>query len=189
MADKPKISHFAAAGSSTSGSRQTNGPDRSGLGQLYPQPKTYEQIKQDSKQRQVSYRKHWPKYPHVAIAAYGSVVFGLLIWFASGLNNSWFSSSNSGLTISSVFFSFAIWLVLAVFIIVWVHYVNAQFSYFGGSIRLFWILYIVIMAALIIVWQSGWMWDYTHSMWVPVLTALHMIMVFITTRRIMGQAS
>jgi magnesium-transporting ATPase (P-type) len=191
MADKPKISHFVAASDSPTpapGSARVNDPDRSRLGQLYPQPKTYEQIKQESNKRQVTFRSRWPKYPYLNIAAYGSAVFGLMTWFGQGLNNWWLGSNNGGATMSAVFFSFAIWIVLAVLVMAWVRYVNSLFSYFGGPIWLFWIIYAVVVAVLVTVSVYGVMQGYAPILWSLFVIVIHFGIVLFGTRRVIGRA-
>jgi len=189
MANKSKISHFAPTDSSDSKPVSNSYPDRSRLVQLYPKSKTYKQRKQDDRLHQQSYRRQWPKYPYLNIAIYGSVVLGLVIWFTQNLNAWWFSSSNNGITMSIVFFSFAIGLGLEFLLIAWVNYVNKQFSYFEGMIRVFWLVYTVLATVLLVLWLSGWIWEYTNILWVPVLTVLHFIVVFFSAQRIIGQAS
>ncbi len=189
MTDKPKITHFAASNWSDSKVLKGDSQDRSRLARLYPKPKTYEQRKRDDILRQKSYRRQWPKHPHLNIAAYGSAILGLTVWFIQNLNDSWFGNSNKGLIMSTVFLSFAVGIVLVFLIIAWVNYVNKQFSYFGGLASVFWLFYAVSVAVLLALWLSGWIWDYTNILWIPVLIVLHFIIAFFSTRRIVGKIS
>lgn len=187
MANKPKISHFSKTNISDSKPVNNAYKDRSKLALLYPEPKTYEQKKEDDKLRQQSYRRHWPKYPYLNIAVYGSAVLGLMIWFVQNLNTWWFSSSNKGIVMSTVFISFAIFLVPAFLLITWIVYVNKQFSYFGGMVRLFWLVYDIILAVILSIWLSGWIGDYTNTLWIPALIVLHFILVFFSAQRILSR--
>ncbi|MDD2337119.1 MAG: hypothetical protein PHD01_11135, partial [Geobacteraceae bacterium] len=90
---------------------------------------------------------------------------------------------------STVFFSFAIWMILAFSLIAWINYANKQFSYFGGMTWLFWIIYIVLVAILLALWQSGWAWEYTNILWVPAVSILHFIVMFFSTRRFLLKTS
>lgn len=186
MANKPKISHFAQTNTSDSKPASNVYTDRSRLGQLYPEPKTYEQRKQDDRLRQQSYRRQWPKYPYLNIATYGSAVLGLVIWVAQNLHVWWFGSSDYGITMSTVFFSFAIGFGLAFLLIAWINYVNKLFSYFGSMIRVFWLVYAVFVTVLLVLWLSGGIWEYTNILWIPVLTVFHFIVVFFIAKRIIG---
>ncbi len=187
MANKPKISHFAPTDSTTSKTTKSNSPDRSSLAKLYREPKTYEQRKHDIRLLQQAYRLHWPKRPHLNVAVYGSLVFGCFIWFIQNLSDSWLGNSDKGLIMSTVFFTFALAIVIMFLIIAWVNYVNRLFSYFGGMIRVFWFVYTILAAVLLIPWLSGWIWEYTNILWIPVLTILHFIFVFFSTQRIIGR--
>ncbi len=177
-----KIFHFAPTDYPKTRSANKNLQNQSRLARLYPKPKTYEQKKQDDKLLQQTYRRQWPKYPYLNIATYGSLVFGLIIWFTQNIKTWWFGNGDFGLVMSTVFFSFAIWLILAVSFIVWINYVNKQFSYFGGMIRLFWLIYIILIALLLTLWQNGWIWEYTNILWVPALAILHFIVMFLSAR-------
>jgi hypothetical protein len=187
MANKPQTSHFVSTDSSDSTPNAGNAPDRSHLSRLYPEPKTYEQKKQDVALLQQSYRLHWPKYPFLNIAAYGSIVLGVIIWFVQSLNTWWFGSGDWGLTMSTVFFSFAIWIMLVFLLIAWVNYVNKLFSYFGSMIRVFWLVYTILIVVLLVLWLSGWLWEYTNILWPPILTVIHFIVVFFIAKRIVRQ--
>lgn len=189
MANKPKISHYAPSGPSDSKPANGRTSDRSRLAQLYPEPKTYNQRKQDDKLRQQAYHRHWPKRPRLNIAAYGSVILGLSIWFAQNLSSWWFGSSDKGITMATVFFTFALGLGLAFLLITWVNYVNKLFSYFGGIVQIFWLVYAVLISVLLTLWLSGWIWEYTNILWIPVLIVLHFIMVFFNVRRTIGKIS
>ncbi len=189
MASKPKISHFVTTDSSDSKSVSRHDLDRSYLARLYPKPKTYEQRKQDDKRRQQSYRRQWPKRPRLNVAVYGSLVFGCFIWFIQNLSDSWLGNSDKGLIMSTVFFTFALAIVIMFLIIAWVNYVNKQFSYFGGMIQVFWLVYYILVAVILTLWLSGWIWEYTNILWVPVLTVLNFIVVFFSAQRIIGQTS
>ncbi len=188
MANKPKISHFSKTNISDAKPVSDAYKDRSKLALLYPEPKTYEQRKEDDKLRLQSYRRHWPKYPYLNIAAYGSAVLGLIMLVIQNLYAWWFGSSDLAITMSVVFFSFTIWLIVAFLLIAWVSYVNKQFSYFGG-IRVFWLVYSVLAAVLLAPWLSGWIWEYTNILWVPVLTILHFIFVFFSAQRIISHGN
>ena len=187
MVKKSKISHFTQTNTTGSKPDSNADADRSRLARLYPQPKTYEQKEQDTKLLQRAYRLHWPKYPYFNIAAYGSVLLGLTVWFVQNLYNWWFGNSDWGLTMSTIFFSFVIWLVLTLLLIVWVNYTNKQFAYFGGMIRVFWIVYTILTAVLLVLWLSGWIWDYTNILCIPVLTVFHFIVMFFIAKRIIGR--
>ncbi|MEO5950278.1 MAG: hypothetical protein ABIQ04_02410 [Candidatus Saccharimonadales bacterium] len=190
MTDKPKISHYAQTDVYETKSFKLSDADRSNLTALYPKPKTYAQREMDDKLRQKSFRRKWPKYPALNIAVYGSVLFGLIIRFAQSLNVWWFSNpSDSGATMSIVFFSFILGLGLVFLIIAWVGFVNRQFSYFGGLLRLFWLTYGVIIAIMVGLWLSSWIGNYTYILWVPSLAVLHFIIVLISAKHILGRAS
>jgi len=184
MADKSKISHFTPTSTLDSKSGNNNEPDRSRLARLYPDPKNYEQIKEDDKLRLQSYRRHWPKYPYLNIATYGSFVFAPMVWFAQNLKSWWLGGSNDAVTISMVFYSFTIWLVVAAMIIAWVIYVNRQFSYFGGMVGLFWSIYGVLVTLLFVLLLSGLIWDYANILWILVLSSLHFVVVLTSAWRI-----
>ncbi|MBC7564838.1 hypothetical protein H7100_01235 [Candidatus Saccharibacteria bacterium] len=187
MANKPKISHYAPSDPSDVKPASSATPDRSRLAQLYPEPKTYNQRKHNDRLLQQAYRRYWPKRPYLNIAAYGSVIMGLSIWFAQNLNAWWFGSSDKGITMATVFFTFAMGLGLAFLLIAWVNYVNKQFSYFGGVTQVFWLVYAVLLTVLLVLWLSGWIWEYTNILWIPALIVAHFITVFFSAWRTIGK--
>jgi hypothetical protein len=85
---------------------------------------------------------------------------------------------------STVFFSFVIWSVLAFLLIAWINYTDKQFSYFGGMTRVFWFVYTILAAVLLVPWLSGWIWEYTNILWIPILIVFHFIVVFFIAKRI-----
>lgn len=189
MAHKPRISHYASSDSSDQKPVSSTISDRSHLARLYPEPKTYNQRKQDDKLRQQAYRRHWPKRPYLNIAAYGSIVLGLVIWFMQNLGAWVFGSSDKGITMATVFFSFALGLGLFFLIISWINYANKLFSYFGGRLQIFWIVYTLLVAALLFSWLNSWIWEYTNILWIPVLIILHFTVVFFSARSNIGQTT
>ena len=189
MANKPKISHFASTDSSSSKANKSNSPDRSRLAKLYPAPKTPEQRKQDDRLRQQAYRRHWPKRPHLNVAVYGSLIFGFFIWFIQNLSDSWLGNGDKGLVMSTVFFTFALAILMLFLIIGWLNYVDKQLTYFGGRLQVFLLVYAVLIAVLLSLWLRGFIWQYTNVLWIPVLTLAHFITVFFIIRRIIGKLS
>lgn len=134
------------------------------------------------------YRRHYPKYPNLAIAVYGSVVFALYLVASQHFEGWWFSSGgNQGLAMRDVSFSFLVCIVLILLFAAWAHYTNWLFTYFGVRTAVFWLLYIVFIVLLVIPWLSGWvLGSCTNLLWVPVLMAAHFVVVFFGTRRMMG---
>lgn len=188
MTDKPKISHFDNTSPSKSRSFKDRYSDRSKLAELYPKPKTNEQRIFDDTLRQKSYRRRWPKHPSLTIAIYGSVLFMFIVFFLQSLNSWWFSNpGNNGATMSVVFFTFTLGLGLIFLIFAWVKFVNIQFSYFGGLLKLFWFIYYAFFAGIITFWLSGLIGDYTSILWLPSLAVIHFIIVFIIAIRILGR--
>ncbi len=184
MSDKQKTVHSSGTNHSGLKPSVVNIPDRSQLAELYPQPKTYGEKAADSRRFQRSLRRQWPKYPYLNIAAYGSLMLGLTVWFSQNLSSWWFGNPESkGITMSVVFFTFALGLGLAFLIVAWVSYVNKQLSYFGGTIA-FWLVFGISTSVLTFLWFSGWFWGYTYILWIPILSVLHFVTMFISTRQI-----
>ncbi|HSW77293.1 MAG TPA: hypothetical protein VLG36_00665 [Candidatus Chromulinivoraceae bacterium] len=186
MSKRPSISHSAITNLSGSKGANKGNSDRSSLVELYPKPKTYGQRAQDDKMRQQAYRRHWPRYPYLNIAAYGSALLGLVIWFAQNLNTWWFSAASYGDVMSHVFFSFVVGLMLVFLIVFWVSYVNKLFSYFRGAIQIFWFIYPLEVGTLLTLWLSGLMWDYMNISWIPVLAIFHFVIVFFSVQPMIG---
>ncbi len=179
--------HSSGSGTSKLKSTAAKTPDRSQLADLYPQPKSYEQREVDVKLRQLAYRRNWPKRPYVNIAAYGSIVFGFLIWFSQNLGSWWFGSTDKGVVMATVFLTFAIALAIWGLIIAWVKYVNGQFDYFGGSTRFFWLIQSVLIPVLIAIWLSGFAWEYTSILWIPALVVISFLTLLFSASRTIGK--
>jgi hypothetical protein len=163
--------------------------DRSKLGQLYPTAKTYEQRKSDDERRQKIYRSRLAKHPRLTITAYGSVVFGLIVWFMQNLNAWWFAGGDDrGVVMGYVFFSFSVAFMLIFLIMGWVKYVTKQLYDFEGAAGLFWLAYGVTVAVLIALWSSKLAGDYTNPAWILILTVLHFVALFIGARVSIGRA-
>lgn len=175
MVDKP----------TTTQPKRNNPQDRSWLARLYPEPKTYEQRKEDDKRRQEIYRSHLSKHPHFTIAVRGSVVFGLVMWFVQNLNAWWFSGGDDrAAAMSNVFFSFFIGVLVMLLAVAWIKYVNKQLYGFQSVPEAqFWLTYGVVVAVLIALWSSKLLGEYTNVLWIPVLVALHFIALFFVSKR------
>lgn len=158
--------------------------DRSELANLYPTPKTYDQRQQDTLSRQKLYRRRLPKYPHVNIATYGASVFGCIILFAQNVSSWWAGDENKGVTMSLVFLSFAIVLVLAASFILWVNYTIKLFSYFEGATKLFWLIYAILVSILLAIWANGWILAYTDAIWLLLLTTVYFLIVLVSARAV-----
>jgi len=185
MTAKTKLSHFTANDQSkikTTGNRYA---DRSLLARLYPKAKSYEERLRDDKWREQSYRRRWPKYPYLNVAVYGSVAVGLSIWFGQSVSSWWFSSDDGGIIMGIVFFTFAIGMGLVFLFIAWGNYANRLLSQFGGMARLFWLVYSFLIMSMLVLWLSDWVGHYTDILWVPALTAVHFVVVLLSTRLIM----
>lgn len=165
-----------------------NRSDRSELSKLYPNPKTYEERKADSEKRQEMYRSRLPKSPHLVIALYGSGVFGLAVWFVQNLNTWWLDSSNPAVAMSRVFFSFSIALMLLFLFVAWVNYANKLLNALQNATNLFWIVYGVLVTALLLLWLNIPLGERTNAAWIPILTVIHFIVLFVSAQRIIGRA-
>lgn len=163
--------------------------DRSDLSDLYPAPKTYEQIKQGEALLQKSYRRRLPKRPHVTIAGYGAIVFAGIVVFAQNITNWWTPElgENKAITVSLVFFSFALLIVLAALFVVWVNYTMKLFSHFEGATKPFWLIYGVSVAILLTVWLNGWVSAYTDTVWLLVLPVIYFFVVLIGARNVVAE--
>lgn len=182
MAEKTRT-NFPPSDSSTGNEPKGDNRDRSKLGRLYPAAKTYEQRKSDDERRQKIYRSRLAKHPRFTIAAYGSVVAGLMIWFVQNLNAWWFAGGEDrGIVMGYVFFSFSVAFLLIFLIMGWVRYVTKQLYDFQGAMGLFWLVYAVIIAVLIGLWSSKLAGGYTNSVWIPILTIVHFIALLVSSR-------
>jgi len=182
MTNKPRVSHFTAVDLIDSKQAKDNYPDRSHIAQLYPTPKTHEEEIQDNQSRQQSYRRRWPRYPHLNVALYGSAVFWLSIWYIQNLHAWWFGSGSYAIVMATVFFTFILGLVIASLLVVWINYVKKLLYYFSGSAGVFWAVYGFTLVILLGLWLSGgWVWEYTTVSWIPILVGSHFTILLIST--------
>jgi len=129
----------------------TNDEDRSALGALYPEPKSYESKRADEQKRIEMYVKKLPRFPQLTIPLFGSIVLGLGLFFILNLSTMWQDGN-----ISLVFFSFALWLAVCALAFLWIKKVNATFYAYGKTAAPFWIGFVVIMAVLVTLFVTGW---------------------------------
>lgn len=148
--------------------------DRSDLGKLYPDEKTYEQVQQDNVQRQEMYKARLPKYVQLKLSAFGALAVGATALFLQNLEKLWMTGS-SGM----IFLSFAVALVLFFGVYAWVVYTNRRFYVFGKSPQVFWISYGVAMTVAVCIWTSGWVLSAAHLLWVPILMTFQFLVTFV----------
>lgn len=188
MGEKQRTTSPSSSDNSSGNGSQGGNRDRSKLGRLYPAAKTYEQRKSDDERRQKIYRSRLAKHPRFTIAAYGSVVAGLMVWFVQNLNAWWFAGGEDrGVVMGYVFFSFSVAFLLIFLIMSWFKYVTKQLYDFQGAAGLFWLVYSVVIAALIALWSSKLVGEYTNATWIPILTILHFAALFIGARVSIGR--
>ncbi len=172
----PKITHFAESDATSAG--DSNGlPDRSDLGVLYPEAKTYEQLSKDKLRRAEMFKKRLPKHPGLNIAMYGSVVFLMIIFLLHNLESLWMSGN-----ITVIFFSFAVWMILGYAVISWAKYTNELFYSAGGLVRKFWIIYIAALMLISAIMASGWLGQNLTIFSAFIFTVLHFILIIFGVR-------
>lgn len=148
--------------------------DRSGLGKIYPTPKTYEQRQEQDRLRLEAYRHRLPRYPRLNIAILSSLVFGLSALFIRNFEQLWMSGQ-----IWIIFLSFAGILLLFFLAMACIKYTSNIFYLFGGSMTEFGIIYVCAIILLLIIWLSGWLASPSVAFWLPLVCGLHFLVVFI----------
>lgn len=156
MQEKPKISHFADEKEIEKSVHDKDAADtkRANLVELYPSPRTYDQNESSESLRKRIYERRLAKYPSFYIAGYGSVVVGMILVYFKNLGEMWFSSSDRGITMSIVFFSFLIGMIIFALAYTWVRYVINAFYPLGRSTGMFWIANGILLAVLIAIDQN-----------------------------------
>ena len=156
MQEKPKVSHFANNKDSREKTHDKSAIEikRATLGEFYPLPRTYDQKKSAELLRQRMYTRRLAKYPSFYIAAYGSIVVGLTLIYFKNLAEVWLGSGGGGGTISTVFFSFLIAMIIFFLVYAWIRYVINTFYALGRSTRLFWIANGILLTVLIALEQN-----------------------------------
>ena len=152
MHEKPKISHFASndnGRSKKAHDKSTLDIKRTTLGELYPSPMSYDKKESSNSLRQRMYVRQLPRYPSLSIATYGSVVVGLTLIDFKNLGETWMGSEGGGYTMSTVFSSFFIAIIIFSFAYAWIKYVINTFYALGRSTQLFWIANIIILTIMI----------------------------------------
>ena len=108
---------------------------------IYPTAKTLEQIEQDDKERQETYRSRLTKIPRFKISIFISIIFGLVFLFLTSLRGLWSLGS-----LPSVILSYLYGLVLLFLIIGWAKYTSNIFYSYGRNAALFYLVYFLIFA-------------------------------------------
>lgn len=156
MQEKPKISHFAnnKDGKEKPHDKSALEIKRATLGELYPSPRTYDQKKSSELLRQRMNTRRLAKYPSSYIAAYGSIVVGLTLIYFKNLDEIWLGSGGGGGTMSTVFFSFLIAMVIFFLTYAWIRYVINTFYALGRGTPLFWIANGILLTVLVALEQN-----------------------------------
>ncbi len=160
--------------------------DASRLAALYPEPKTEAQKEQDDAQRQLSYRQRWPRYPYLNIAAHGSILAGIVLWFSQNVGYWWFSGDNTASVMGIVFFSFALGLGIMGLLFAWVNYANKLFSYFGRNSGAFWFAYLALTGLVVTISIGGWILAFTNILWLPIFVILNFLIIFVSAKIVFG---
>ena len=150
---------------------------------IYPEPKSYDQIEADYKRLEQLSRQHWPKFPHLNIALYGSLLTGILLWFIRSVGNWWIGGENPGTVMSGVFFSILLALAIGGLFFGWVSYVKKQYYHFTGSIGLFWLIFVMTTGLTASLWISAWMKNYSSIAWLILVVAIYFIVIFLAAKK------
>lgn len=181
MSEKQKISHFSIE-LDDKNSHFNQITDRSELSKLYLKPKTSEELNQDNENRTKAIRKRFTKHPRIITTLYGTMVYGAIVVFIQNLRGTWWSNGDSaGLTMGTVFFTFAIALGLSYLLYVWITNTNKLLSFFGNNNKTFWTVYVIGILLLTVFWLNGMILDYTNIIWLPILVLSNLLVTFVVS--------
>lgn len=103
--------------------------DPSNLGELYPVPKTFEELEQMDADREALYKKRRPRKPRIKIAAFSSILLIGALLLSVNLEGMWFFGQLVGVTLSFI-------ILMALFFLGWAWYSYA-FNVFYAYVRPF----------------------------------------------------
>lgn len=186
---RPTISHFAQPQAKVSQSQSALNTDNQKknqiksaiaspkLQELYPTPKTPEQINQDVSALQESYAKKRPKYPILMSALFASIIFYVALLLFRNLKILWFSGGIVGVS-----FSFLVMIGLLVAVYFCITYIRDIFYVYDRPIALFTITYSAVSFLLFGGTLSGWLGNIGGSMQLLLVAVIHFLIMSFALR-------
>lgn len=144
------------------------------LGELYPTPKTYDEIQADTEARQEHFDTLRTKFAAFKIAFFGGLLFAATAYYSSSVETLWMIPD-----IAIIAFSYAVWAILLLFAIKWLRYTANIFYEYSSPMLAFWIVYGVVMGAALFAWKQGLWISHTDYRWIGILTATHFIVTYL----------
>jgi hypothetical protein len=159
----------------TSEKKQPLTPEQ--LGELYPTPKTYDEIQADTEARQEYYDTIRTRVPAFKIAFFGTILFAAIAYYASSIELLWMVPD-----MYVIGFSYAVWAVLFLFLIKWLRYTANIFYEYASPMLVFWIIYALCMGGALFAWRNS-MWLPMHDQrWLLVLIGVHFVVCYISAK-------
>lgn len=152
------------------------------LQELYPVPKTPEQLNQDILALQESRVKKRPKHPILTSALFASIIFYVALLLFRNLEILWFSGGIVGVSIS---FGVMIWLLAATNFCI-IHIRNIFYAY-GGPVVFFTTTYAVIGFLLFGGILAGWFGDIGGSRQLLLAATIHFLVMSFALRLSLGK--
>lgn len=147
------------------------------LGGLYPSPKTNEEREAETEARQEYFDTIRTRMAAFKIAFFGSILCAPVAYYAVSVEALWLIGS-----LPIIIFSYVVWAILGLFVFKWIRYTANIFYEYSRSPLVFWILYIVTMAAVIYAWHQG-IWLATSSYyWIGVLAAVQFVITYLSAK-------
>lgn len=147
------------------------------LGELYPTPKTYDEIQQDTEDRQALLKTYRTRMPAFKIAFFGSILAAAVAIYAATFQVLWLVGD-----MAAVFFSFAVWIILLLFAVKWLRYTINIFYEYASPVLAFWIVYVVVMTGALLTWRYGPFLSNGDRLWLAILPGVQFICTYITAK-------
>ncbi len=144
------------------------------LGELYPTPKTYDDLEKEAAERQELFRERRTKIPAFKIALYGTILFVTAAYYASTIE---LLLMFGGVIITVL--GYIVWAILLLFAIKWIRYTRSIFYEYDSTAMLFWIFYVLLMALPLAALTYGWVKNPWPEYTILALSAYNFVIIYL----------
>lgn len=144
------------------------------LGMLYPTPMTNQERQANAEARQEYFDTIRTRMAAFKIAFFGAILGAAVAYYAISVAALWMIG---GMPV--ILFSYAVWLILGLFVFKWIRYTANIFYEYSHSSLLFWILHILSIGLVIIAWHQGQWLESTSYYWIGILAAVQFVVAYV----------
>ena len=147
------------------------------LAQLYFKAKTSDERREDERRLEEIQLARRPRRAHLRTAFFGSLILFLVGLLFSNISSLW-SSGN----LTTISFTFLVWLALGYGMISWFNFVRNVYYAYEQSSTVFLFVYFGLSMILLAAWVNGWLSSYPAVLVAGLVTLTHFLAGYILSR-------